>query len=153
MIITNHFLAGSLIAVAIPEPVIALSLAFASHFVMDALPHYGYPGNKGYGEALKHKLSYISTAIALLLLAVIVGLLVANSLWLALAAGLVAISPDIVGLWNYLAFEKQGRKGNNILAKLHVKFHRRIQWCERPWGIYIEIVVFVVLLGLLMPYL
>jgi len=58
MTITNHILAGAIIGAVIKEPALALPIAFASHFVMDALPHFGYEGNKGYGEALKHKLSY-----------------------------------------------------------------------------------------------
>jgi hypothetical protein len=57
--ITNHLLAGAAIAYAIDKPLPVLLLAFASHFVMDALPHFGYPGNKGYGEAMKHRLSYV----------------------------------------------------------------------------------------------
>jgi hypothetical protein len=36
--------AGAIIALAISQPLIALPLAFVSHFVLDALPHYGYGG-------------------------------------------------------------------------------------------------------------
>jgi hypothetical protein len=37
----NHTVFGSLIATTISEPAIALPLALASHFLMDAIPHYG----------------------------------------------------------------------------------------------------------------
>ena len=55
MVITNHVLAGSLIGIGIKEPTLAITLAFVSHFVMDALPHFGYPGRKGYPVVLDLK--------------------------------------------------------------------------------------------------
>jgi hypothetical protein len=150
--IPNHFLAGSLIALAIPSPIIAVCLAFLSHFAMDALPHFGYAGQKGYSEALKHKLSYIVATVSFVLVVLVAIILIVTSSWFALAVGLVAISPDIIGLWNYLAFEKKGNTGNNILTKLHIQYHRKIQWRERPWGIYIELAVFILLFFLLVDH-
>ena len=40
MTATNHVATGVLIAVVVPDPWVALPLAFASHFVCDALPHF-----------------------------------------------------------------------------------------------------------------
>lgn len=40
MLSTPHLLVGAAIAQSIPEPAIALPLAFASHFVLDATPHW-----------------------------------------------------------------------------------------------------------------
>ncbi|MFZ1324307.1 MAG: hypothetical protein WAQ57_04090 [Candidatus Saccharimonadales bacterium] len=37
----NHAAAGAGIALAVRQPLLALPLALASHFVLDALPHYG----------------------------------------------------------------------------------------------------------------
>ena len=62
MTITNHLLAGSLIGLTVAQPALAIALAFASHFVMDALPHFGYAGQKGYSEVLKHRLTYVVAA-------------------------------------------------------------------------------------------
>lgn len=145
MTITNHVLAGSIIGVAIGQPVIALLVAFMSHFAMDALPHFGYPGNKGYSEVLKHRLSYqagIATVITTLLVVI---LLIAKMKWLALSAGIVAALPDALGIYNYRKYEKHDTKATGVIKLLHVKFHRAIQWCERPWGIYIEAITAVVL--------
>lgn len=153
MNIVNHLLAGSIIAITIKNPAIVLPLAFISHFLMDALPHYGYAGQKGYVEALKHRMSYVSTIFSVMLCVIVGIILIVNSKWLALGAGLLAMSVDFIGVWNYLAFEKHGSSGRNILAKMHVGFHRRIQWCERPWGIYIEVAVFAVLFWLLLTQL
>ncbi|HSP37134.1 MAG TPA: hypothetical protein VLR26_05225 [Frankiaceae bacterium] len=43
MFITNHVLAGALIGSLLP-PVPAVAVGFASHLVMDNLPHYGEGG-------------------------------------------------------------------------------------------------------------
>lgn len=40
MLSTPHLLVGAAIAHSIPEPTISLPLAFASHFVLDATPHW-----------------------------------------------------------------------------------------------------------------
>jgi hypothetical protein len=150
MTVTNHILAGALIGIAVKEPALALSFAFGSHFVMDALPHFGYRGNKGYVEALRHRLSYWVGIISLLTTLPVVALLVFNQLWLALAAGIMAALPDVLGIYNYRKYERHGRKAHGILKVVHVQFHRAIQWCERPWGIYVELITFVVLLFLLL---
>ncbi len=37
----NHAVTGALIAGAVGNPFLAIPLAFASHFVLDAIPHFG----------------------------------------------------------------------------------------------------------------
>lgn len=150
MTIANHVLAGSIIGLTIKEPVLAIVVAFASHFVMDILPHFGYPGNKGYPEVLKHRLSYIVGITTFFLTLWIILMLIANNLWFPLICGITAASPDIAGWYNYIAYEKKGELAKGILKLLHVQFHRRIQRFEQPWGIYIEIVVFVILSSVLL---
>lgn len=127
---------------AVKEPILALPLALASHFAMDALPHFGYKGNRGFGEALQHRLSYWVGYISAVTTFAIILLLVSNQLWAALVAGIMAALPDVLGIYNYRKYEKHGQKAHGILKIVHVQFHRAIQWCERPWGIYIELVTF-----------
>lgn len=74
----------------------------------------------------------------------------ANNQGFPLICGIVAASPDIAGLYNYLAYEKKGELAKGMLKLLHVQFHRRIQTLERPWGIYVEIAVFIILLSVLL---
>lgn len=145
MTITNHILAGAIIGLTITNPVAAVALAFLSHFVMDALPHFGYAGKKGYEEVLKHRLSYVVAIITLVTALVVLGLLVLNGKWYAVAIALVATLPDAMGLYNWLRNEKHGKSAPGIVKLLHIKFHRAIQWYERPWGILVEGAVFVVL--------
>ncbi len=149
MTITNHLLAGSLIGIAIKQPAFALPIALLSHFVMDALPHFGYEGNKGYSEALKHRLSYYVGIVSFVTTAMVVAILCVNGAWLALLTGLVAIAPDGLGVYNYLNYEKHGNKADGFVELVHIKFHRAIQRYERPWGIFVELLVFLVLTTLL----
>jgi hypothetical protein len=145
MIITNHVLAGAIIGLTVTNPVAAVILALVSHFVMDALPHFGYEGKKGYEEVLKHKLSYIVAISTLITTLSILVLLAVNGQWFAILIGLVAASPDGVGLYNWLAYEKRGTYASGWLKWLHVKFHRAIQWCERPWGVWVEMITSIAL--------
>ena len=41
MLLTNHVLSGALIGAAVRRPVPAFLLGVASHFVLDAIPHWG----------------------------------------------------------------------------------------------------------------
>ncbi len=152
MLVTNHILAGSVIGLTIQEPILAITVAFLSHFLMDALPHFGYPGKKGYPEVLKHKLSYAVGLFTLLSTFGVISFLVSNQLWFSLICGLVAVSPDIVGVYNYTVYEKKGKHAIGLLKLFHVQFHRGIQNFERPWGIYIEILIFVILLSLVLIF-
>ena len=148
MTATNHAATGALLALIIKEPILVLPLAFISHFVMDVLPHFGYPGNRGYGEAFKHKLTYLVVfgeivGLAFLLWAV------AGQGWLVYVAGIVALSPDFLGLYNYFGIERKHQDPSRfVINRLHRKFHRKLEWCERPWGIFIEIIVATILISL-----
>ena len=41
MLITNHVLSGALLGLTAPTPASAAARGFVSHFVLDALPHFG----------------------------------------------------------------------------------------------------------------
>jgi hypothetical protein len=44
MILTTHAVVGAALATFLPShPVIAFAVGFASHFVLDAIPHVDYP--------------------------------------------------------------------------------------------------------------
>lgn len=43
MLITNHVLSGAVIGALSPDPLSAAGRGFVSHFVLDALPHFGLP--------------------------------------------------------------------------------------------------------------
>lgn len=139
MNVSNHLLVGSAIALGVPQPVIALPLALASHFILDALPHFGYH-RKGYQEIFRHKLTYVATAIDCIGVGILLAA-VATKSWMICITALVAAAPDVEWLYRYAFYE---RKGYDPPASRLWKFHDGIQWCERPWGLLVEIIFFIV---------
>lgn len=132
----NHLATGAIIALALDNPVLAVPLALVSHFVLDGVPHFGFAGEEGYVEAFRHRLSYFSVIFDIIGTGILLSLLGPEN-WFAMAVGLVAASPDIMWLYRYFMFERIGKSPPNWwIARFHVK----IQWCERQWGIVIEVI-------------
>jgi hypothetical protein len=148
MSIANHSLVGALIALTVKQPVLALPLALLSHYVLDTLPHFGYAG-QGYNEALKHPLTYIEQPFSWAAFVLLVVTL-RDQGWLVYAAAAVAVSPDLMWPYRYFFFERVGKKppGGGL-----TNFHRHIQWCERSWGVGVEIVFFGVFFSILLRLL
>lgn len=143
MTASNHVVAGALIASAVPQAAVAIPLAFVSHFIMDALPHFGDTDNHSW---LNRHFNYVLGIDILLTVLFILGIVVFQpaSWMLMVICGLVAISPDLLWIPYFLAHLKHEHKEHSKLAK----FLKWIQWGERPWGIYIEGVVLI--LGILL---
>jgi len=133
MTTSNHLFTGALIALTVRQPTLAVPLAFLSHFVLDALPHYGYDG-EGYGYAFKHKLTYAMEAVNLIGVPLLLYLIWGQPVWVWLAA-VAALSPDFMWVYRYFWFE---RKGLEPPAGPVTRFHKWIQWCEVRWGIAVE---------------
>lgn len=103
MLETPHVAVGAAIATKIPNPLVAIPLALASHFILDRIPHWN---PHSYTEIEKRgKISQNTTMIAL----VDVGLSLALGFFVAsrslpdyghaaiiLAACLAAVVPDVV---------------------------------------------------------
>lgn len=141
MTTANHILVGSTIAVSIKQPLLALPLAFVSHFVLDALPHFGY-SRAGYGTALKRKMTYVELPLDVLGIIIVLFTFHLSEI-LITSCALLAVLPDFEWPYRYFFFE---RKGNTPPSTFLTAFHRRIQWCERPWGLYIEVLFFAAVL-------
>ena len=137
MTATNHALTGAIIGAILPLP-IAVPVAFISHFILDALPHYGIPLKQRNSSSSYKNIVKLDIVIALTVgvLAIIYGK------WDMELAGWVAYSPDISWVVNYF---KQSKSLNIKTSNWFMRFHRKIQWCEFSKGIYIEIALFLVL--------
>lgn len=147
MTLTNHLLSGAVIAKIAPLPV-AIPLAFASHFLLDALPHFGFPSIE---ERIKHLKQFRQVVLVdVILAAVFSAWLIINGRYAWLMVGLVAYSPDLLWLYRFTVEEKFGKvkptKGN-----LFVQFHRNIQKHERPWGAAVELVFAAVMFLAVQP--
>jgi hypothetical protein len=136
MTATNHVLTGAVVALAVKQPLLAIPLAFLSHFAIDLIPHF---------EARDlRKFTYQTFALDGLAAA---GLIVCLPLflvsdvsgWLIFGCMLAAMLPDLIWVWRYLRL-------GNIEAVFVApwswfsKLHYNMQWRESLWGGGVELV-------------
>lgn len=136
MTLTNHLLTGAALAKFLPLP-IAIPLAFASHFILDALPHFGF-------RTIEERMQHMGIFRAVIVLDIIAaaattGWLIKDGHTVWLLVGLVACSPDLLWIYRFTVEEKFGKvkptQGNRF-----IQFHRSIQKYEHMWGIVVEVV-------------
>lgn len=138
-----HTLVGAAIATAIPNPLISLPLALASHFITDYVPHWN---PHLHTEIVKNgRLSTLSKTIVFADagLALILGSYIAfrvlpntNHFLTILIACFLAVSPDVAEIPYYFFKWRPA-----FVTKL-VDFQRSHQWNVPPvWGILSQIVI------------
>ena len=151
MLLTPHVLVGVVIAKAVPNPVIAVPLSIALHFLGDKVPHWDFYSNTPKEKRLK---GWRPVAVmAEFGLAVAVGLtFTLHALWvkgdssLALRVflcGIASVLPDALEA-PYIFTDTKFK----VVEKL-TNFQRKMQTqAHLPWGILTQ--VFVVALCLLL---
>ena len=128
MLETPHVVVGAAIATYIPNPLIALPLAFGSHFILEKVPHWNPHLNteiKKYGKVTKS-----STIIVIcdVILSLVLGVAIASRVLpstshftVILIACLMAVLPDIVeGPYFFLGID-------HLLIQRWIKFQKLIQ--------------------------
>jgi hypothetical protein len=147
---TNHALTGAIIGLVIGEPLIALPAALTSHFVCDALPHYGSSmADKAYLKTVRFR-NYLMIDASLCVLLVICLVIFQPQHWLlASVCAFVATSPDLLWLNKYL----KARRGQQWKRTAFAKFAGNIQWFQRPIGAIVEAAWFVAAVIILIPFL
>lgn len=154
MTATNHAITGALVATLVKEPLLAISIALAMHFAMDALPHFGLNTQnikdilERNSQKLFKRVLVVDIIIASVLL-IVIPVILAGSFewWLVLASMIACMSPDLV--WGY-RFYYEIREQMERPQSQFSKFHNWIQWSETPRGIIVELIWFVSVLGLLL---
>lgn len=123
----NHTLAGCLAAAIVPAPVAPI-VAVASHFVLDAFPHFGeHPKFVPYNDNFKRLLI---TDGLLCVISLSLGIFLFPHLWwLMILCAFSSTLPDF--LWPL--------EGKVKWLNPYFKFHHAIQWGERPWGWILDI--------------
>ncbi len=147
MIASNHLITGAVIGASIQNPWLALPLAFLSHFGLDVLPHFGFT-KSGFTHALTQRISYIALFLDVIFTAGLVVMLQTTN-WLPYMAAFVAFSPDTIWLTNYFVYERRKLPSPDFLRGPLTRFHKRIQWCERPWGLIVDGLWFAAMLVIL----
>lgn len=145
MIGFNHAAVGGLIATVLPLP-IAIPLAFLSHFVLDALPHYGIPQNRRDKELFWKIFTAADFWLSWLLLGFIA---LSRQHYAVFLCGVIAASPDFVWVLRIL---RQRSFDLSHHGNWFTRWHAGIQRYERRWGIYIELPVAVMVGYLVVRY-
>lgn len=137
MIGFNHGLVGGLIGKYVPWP-IGIPLALGSHFVLDALPHYGIPHHKRDGSRF-WEVFFTIDFFATLSLAFWA---IAHHHYAMYACGQIAVLPDFVWVAHVV---KHGSFDLSGAESRYERWHKRIQRYEVPWGLWIELPLAAVL--------
>jgi len=136
MLETPHVAVGIAIATAIPNPLISIPLAFASHFILDMTPHWNPHLNtetKKYGHLTKNTLLIIAIDLVCAMLTTIY--FGKNNMFLYLAA-FSAILPDLLEAPYFLFGLK------NKYLNIWIKLQKSIQAdATLFWGLLTQILV------------
>jgi len=138
---TNHVTTGAVIALAVKQPQLAIPLAFASHFVMDAIPHFGIYED----DVLRRNKSRVFRTAVSIDVPVAIGLvfllphLAASHVawWIVFTSMVAAVAPDFQWIHRFIreVRTKQWSPGGRF-----TQFHQGIQWFEHPVGIIPELI-------------
>lgn len=143
----NHALTGAFIGFSVGQPLLAIPLAVGSHFVLDAIPHFGIDKD----DITKRWFHYLLIADAVLCLGLVLALaLTRHQYWLVAAVSAFAASaPDFLSINRYLRhwLRLPWRPG------AYARFATGLQWFERPAGAVVEIAWFMAALICLAPFL
>ncbi|HVX48426.1 MAG TPA: hypothetical protein VHA05_03665 [Candidatus Saccharimonadales bacterium] len=150
MTAVNHALTGTAIGLLVGEPLIALPAALASHFVCDALPHFG--SNLPLQANLRRN-SFRNYLIAefCLCVSLVIGLAIfrPEHWFLASVCAFLAASPDLLSINIYLKV----RRGEHWKRNAYSRFAHKIQWFEKPIGAVVEAAWFLAAIAVILPFL
>lgn len=141
MTATNHALTGAAIGFIVGQPLIALPVAFLSHFVCDALPHFGsnQPTDKWLKSGRFRNMLIVDASLCVILV-LILAILHPIHWQLASVCAFLATSPDLVWINHYWHLKTNN---HNWKPSLFSRFAGWIQWFQKPIGLVVEAVWFL----------
>ncbi len=150
MTATNHALTGAAIGLVVGQPWLAIPLAFVSHFICDAIPHFKVNTKNNKHLKTKWFQNYLITEflICVLIVALLAYYQPYNWLLAALCA-FFAASPDLFSIRQY----RQSRTNKKWQPTVYGKFATNIQWFERPIGAVVEVAWLVAMIIIIVPFL
>lgn len=148
MVATNHALTGAAIGLISGRPAIALPLALLSHFICDALPHYG-SANPNLTIKSRRFRNYLIIDASLCFLLVVALAYYQPVHWqLAAVCAFVAAAPDFWWLNRFLTVRSSRTWQPNWFSL----WAQAIQWFQRPIGAVVEVAWFVGAIAVLQPF-
>lgn len=129
----NHALTGAVIGIASGNAWLAVPVALASHFALDAIPHYGDGHTEPDGPSFTYTL--IIDGLVCIVLVIVLASWQPMHWQLAAVCAFLATSPDLMWIGRY----RNARRGLKP-PKFNplMRFHSQIQWFQRPVGAVVE---------------
>ncbi len=142
----NHILLGATIGSMLP-PAIAIPVAITSHFLLDALPHYGI---KTLVDRRSDPVWKIDAALIIVFVIYFIFFAhIDRAFWVAIGS-FAAVSPDFAWIYRFAVVERFGSIAPKPSENWLNKFHANIQKYESPKRWWIEILVFISFLGIVL---
>lgn len=139
MTATNHGLFGAVIAITLQKyPAVAIAIAPFSHFLLDAIPHFGTNGDVRSKKFFR--ILFIDCTLAVVS-TLAVAWFHADIAPLVVACAFLAASPDL--MWIYYEYINKPLKKKHLVPR----FHSWIQWSQTGPGIIVEAIWFVFFFG------
>lgn len=132
MTATTHALTGALIATLVRRPAYAIPLAFISHFICDALPHFGL--RMHFGSPAMY-VWLVLDGIALVSIALFLARKKVKRQKLLAISAFAAMIPDLAWFYYGVRYTLSDTADMDILSR----FHSHIQWAESPIGITVDL--------------
>lgn len=120
MIVASHLIVGGAVGKLSKRARIAVPLAFASHYVMDMVPHSCFNMFPVAGVVVSH----LGPALSVLAVAVLVSLTFRQrERWVILAAGVIACLPDVLDYAHPITDWFHLLPGSDYLSWVHHNLH------------------------------
>jgi hypothetical protein len=140
----NHALTGALIGLSVANPVLALPLAFLSHLVQDAVPHYD-PAEADMAKRISarsfvYQQLVLGGALCVLLVAVLA--IIQPAHWfLASVCAFLATSADMFWIPRFMHVQRTGK--DLPPTNWFLRLHSALQWKTGPNFFWVEVVWFL----------
>ena len=141
MFLLNHAVTGFVLAEGIDNQWMLYPVALGSHFVLDALPHFGL--GEDFTSKKLVRIGVVDTVVTIVGGLTYVSIFPEKALPAAIAATLSAL-PDFGWLLKFKGWAKDNR---------FFRFHKMIQWGERKYGWIYEAVWTTFMVVLLLHFL
>lgn len=142
---TNHSIVGALIGITVGMPIVAIPIAFMSHFLLDAMPHFGEQFSE---KSWRTKMVWGVDIVGLVILVILFAIAPIENKWVVGASAFAAFSPDIAWIYRFIVLEKLGTLPPPPKNALNA-FHARIQTMEFRNGYFVEFGVTSLLVGVI----
>jgi len=142
----NHGMTGAVIALTIKEPLLAVPLAFLSHFATDMIPHFGLNEKQLFKRHFN--IILIADFLFAVVLMAILAILFSDKVFLIWACMIAAASPDLMWAYHRLYIEHY-KKLPPKLGRI-AYFHHKIQWSQTLKGVYGEALWFLLMSSIIL---